>query len=326
MAGRKQEIRLDSKDRKILLELDTDATVGLKEIARKLRTTKEAVSYRIRQLEEKRIISNYTAIYHPLKLGLMYFKLYLKFAHITEGKRKELVDFVRRERNFSWLASSEGSFDMMIGVHFPSVLDFDKYKNGLFSRFDSMFQRDSFAVLTEGEAYPRQYILGTRNPMRKVFQFCSPSSKEELDKKDLEIIKLLSANSRAPLTEIARSAGLTDKVVRYRKKMLEKKGVIVGYKLFIDYRRLGYTLFKCLVKLRGASPQRFHELLLYARQHPNVVYWQRVLGEWDVELDIEVSSMEEFYAIASEMRYRFSDIVQRFDTLLVTEDIALPHF
>ena len=319
-------MQLDAKDRKILLELDNDATIGLKQIARKLRTTKEAIAYRIKQLEEKGVIRNYTAIYNSLKLGLAYYKLYIKFAHITEEKRQAVIDFVKKEKNFGWLATSEGSFDLMIGVHFPSVLDFDRYKNRLFSKFDSIFQKDSFAVLTEGEVYPRQYILGTKNPMRKVFLFCSPSEKENLDPDDLKIIKALSMNSRAPLTETAKSTQLTDRIVRYRKKILENKSVIVGYKLFINYRKLGYMFFKCLIKLQGTSPERFRDMLLYARQHPNVVYWQKVLGEWNVELDIEVSSIEEFYTIANEIRYKFSDIVQKFDTLLVKEDTAVSHF
>ncbi len=319
-------INLDNKDRKILLELDNDATQSLKQIARKLRASKEVVAYRIKQMEKSGIIRGYTAIYHPLKLGFYYFKLYVKFAHVTEEKWKEVIDFVKREKNFSWLATSEGSFDLMVGIHFPSVLDFDKYKNRLFSRFDRFFQKDSFAVLVDGEEYPRQYILGTKNPVRRVFQFCSASGKEKLDPEDFRIVQALSMNSRMPLSEIAKAAGLTDRVVRYRKRLLEKRGVIVGYKLFINYRKLNYILYKCLIKLQNADSKRFHDLLLYARQSPNVVYWQRVLGEWDVELDIEVPSIEEFYGIANDIRYRFSDIVQKFDTLLITEDIAVRHF
>lgn len=319
-------IKLDAKDRKILLELDTDATQSLSKIARKLRTSKEAVSYRIRQLEEKGIIQNYIAIYNPAKFGLTYYKLYLKFSHITEEKRKEVIDFVKKEKSFSWLASLEGSFDLMIGIHFPSVMDFDNYKDSLFSRFGSVFQSDAFAILTEGEAYPRQYIFGINNPMRKVFVFCNSTKKEALDNEDMKIIKAVSSNSRSRSTEIAELTGLTPRIVKYRKNILEKKGVIAGYKLFINYRKLKYILFKCLVKLQNTDKKRFHDLLLYARRHQNVIYWQKVLGEWDVELDIEVSSIEEFYEIANDIRYKFSDIVQKFDTLIVTEDMAVSHF
>jgi DNA-binding Lrp family transcriptional regulator len=321
----KGTVKLDQKDRKILLELDTDATASLNSIAKKLRTTKEAVSYRIHQLEEKRIIQNYTAIYNTSKLGLTYFKLYIKFSHITEKKKMEIIQFVRNKTNFSWLASSEGSFDLMIGMHFSSISEFEKYRDELFRKFDSFIQRSSFAILTEGEAYPRQYILGTKNPMRKVFLFCNDAKKEILDSEDLLIIKGLSLSARSPIREIAKSIKLTPRIVNYRKKILEKKGVIVGYKIFINHRSLNYIMAKCLVNLHKLSPERYKDFKLYVRQHPNIVYCMKVLGEWDFELDIEFESMEEFYRIANEIRDKFSDVMQNFDTLIVTEDWAVPH-
>ncbi len=312
--------KLDEKDKRILLELDTDATQSLKQIARKLRTTKEAVSYRIKQLEEKKIISNYIGIYHMTKLGLTHYKMYIKYAHITDKKKRGIIDFLLKKKTFRWLASSEGAFDLMIAIHLPSIFDFEHFKDRFFSRFDSVFQKSSFAILTEAEAYPRQYILGGRNPLRKVFVFCSPSTKENLDIDDLKIIKALSMNSRASSNEIAKMTGLTDRVVRYRKSILKKKGVIVGYKLVVNYRKLNNLFFKCLIKLQNADEKRLHDLRSYARQHPNVVHWLRVLGEWDVELEVEISSIDEFYEISNEIRNRFSDIIQTFDTVLVTEE------
>src|SRR3989338_1349959 len=114
-------MELDAKDRLILLELDNDATVGLKKIARKLRTTKEAVAYRIRQLEEKKIISNYIALSHFTKLGLTHYKLYIKYSHISAEKKKEIIDFImiyfRSEENhielYSIVAFHEAGADTL---------------------------------------------------------------------------------------------------------------------------------------------------------------------------------------------------------------------
>ena len=119
--------------------------------------------------------------------------------------------------------------------------------------------------------------------------------------------------------------GLTDRIVRYRRHLLEKKGVIVGYKLAINYRRLNYLFFKCLIKFQNLSAKRLHELKLYARQHPNVVHWLKVMGEWDLELEVEMPSIEEFYKMSNEIREKFSDIIQTFDAVLVSEEHAMTH-
>ncbi len=316
---------LDEKDRKILLELDTDATQSLKQIARKLRTTKEAVAYRIKQLEDKKIIANYIALANFAKLGLTHYKLYIKYSHITEKKKREVINYVLREQNLGWLASTEGAFDLMIAIRFPSLFHFEKFKDRFFSRFDSAFQRNSFAILTEAETYPRTYLLSGKHLLRKAFIFCSPADKERLDIEDMLIIKALSKDSRASSVEIANATGLTERIIRYRKKLLEKKGIIVGYKLAINYRKLNYLFFKCLIKFQKANEKRLHELKLYAREHTNVVHWLKVIGEWDLELEIEAPSIEEFYRISNDIREKFADIIQTFDAVLVSEEHAITH-
>ncbi len=318
-------MNLDAKDRRILQELDNDATTGLKEIARKLRTTKEVVAYRIKQLEEKKIITSYIALSHFAKLGLTHYKLYIKYSHISAEKKKEIIDFILKEKNLGWLASCEGSFDLMIAIRFHSLFEFEKFKDSLFQRFDSVFQRNSFAIMTEAETYPRQYILGGANPPRRVFVFCSPANAERMDEEDMKIIKSLSMNSRASSTEIARMTGLTDRIVRYRKQLLEKRNILVGYKLAINYRKLNYLFFKCLIKVQNVNEKWLHELKLYARQHPNIIHWIKVLGEWDLELELEVPSIEEFYNISNEIREKFSDIIQTFDSVLVSEEHSISH-
>ncbi|MCX6815581.1 MAG: Lrp/AsnC family transcriptional regulator [Candidatus Aenigmarchaeota archaeon] len=318
-------IKLDEKDKKILLELDTDAAQSLKKIAKKLRTTKEVISYRIKQLEEKGIITSYIGIYHMTKLGLTHYKMNIKFSHITEEKKKEIIDYLLKEKRFLWLALSEGEFDLMFAVHMPSIFEFERFKDQLFSKFDSYFQRSSFAIMTEAEAYPRQYILGTKNPARRPFLFCEPVERVPIDEDDWKIITALSMNGHASSNEIAKMTGLTERIVRYRKSLLEKKGLIVGYKLVIDYRKLGNMFFKCFIKLQNANEKHLHSLRMYARQHPNVVHWLRVLGEWDLELEIEVPSVDKFYEISNDLRNRFSGIIQTLNTVLVTEEHLTRH-
>lgn len=312
--------QLDLKDRKILVELDTDASQSLRQIARKLRMTKEAVHYRIKQLEEKGIISNYVGIYHTTKIGLTHYKIYLKYLHIKDSKKAEIINHILKEKRFVWFANTEGAFDLMISIHFFSVFDFERFKDRLFSRFDSVFHKSSFAILTEAESYPMGYLTGGEMAAKKPFVFCGSSKKEKIDADDLKILKALSINGRAASSDIARMTGLTDRIVRYRKGVLEKKGIIVGYKIIADYRKMNHMFFKCLIKLQGGSSKRIHDLKMYARSHPNILHWLRVLGEWDIELEIQVPDINTFYSISNDIKNRFSDIIQTFDALIVTEE------
>ncbi|HIP90348.1 MAG TPA: Lrp/AsnC family transcriptional regulator [Candidatus Nanopusillus sp.] len=63
-----------------------------------------------------------------------------------------------------------------------------------------------------------------------------------IDVIDLKILQILSENARTPYTRIARILGLSEAAIRKRVKRLERKGVIEGYTIKINYKLLGYNV------------------------------------------------------------------------------------
>jgi len=64
----------------------------------------------------------------------------------------------------------------------------------------------------------------------------------ELDEKDMKILRMLAQNGRISFSEMARSIGLSDVAVMKRVRKLEQKGVIKGYTVVVDPKKLGYNL------------------------------------------------------------------------------------
>ena len=60
------------------------------------------------------------------------------------------------------------------------------------------------------------------------------TSKIKLDLKDKKILRILSDNSRTPLTQIAKQVGLSRDSVEYRIKNYEKSGLIEGYRTLVN--------------------------------------------------------------------------------------------
>jgi len=91
-----------------------------------------------------------------------------------------------------------------------------------------------------------------------------PRRRLELDEMDLSILRELAVNARVSYTELARRLGVSDVAVAKRVRRLEELGVVRGYTVVVDHRRLGYNmvsltgldvepeeLFKVASKLRG---------------------------------------------------------------------------
>lgn len=83
---------LDEIDRKILAELQEDASQSLDEIARKVGTSKTPVWNRIRKLREAGVVVRQTAVLDPEALGLeaCFFVLIRTSEHESEWQKKFL--------------------------------------------------------------------------------------------------------------------------------------------------------------------------------------------------------------------------------------------
>ena len=63
------KIKLDLTDRKILTELDKNCRISNSVLARKVNKSREAMKYRIKQLQQKGILTGFITSINPNKLG-----------------------------------------------------------------------------------------------------------------------------------------------------------------------------------------------------------------------------------------------------------------
>ena len=95
---KRMSVRLDEMDRKILGELQEDASQSLDEIARKVGSSKTPVWNRIRKMKDAGVIGRQTAILDPEALGLeaCFFVLIRTSEHEAEWQKKFLKTLQER--------------------------------------------------------------------------------------------------------------------------------------------------------------------------------------------------------------------------------------
>lgn len=312
---------LTKSQNKILFELDKNARLSGSQIAKKLNYSPEAVNYNIRNLE-KEIITNYITLTDFSKLGLTHYKFNLKFNHFNEEIRKEVVNFLKNERSVKWIADCEGSFDLMFSMRCKTIFEFDCLKERFFYNFDKYLNRKTIALVSEAITYTRGYIL---NQKKEAFILYSGSEEIQLTEEESKILEAISSNCRVEIPKLSKKLKLTQRVIRYAIKQLEKKEVISGYKLAIDYQKINYLFFKLFINLQNASPERIKTFKHYCKEHPNFTYWVKVIGSWDMEHELEVKCIRDFYNILSDIRTKFSDIIQTMDAVMITHEHKIVH-
>ncbi len=127
-------VRLDELDRKILKELQRDASQSLDEIAKTVASSKTPVWNRIRKMREAGVIGQQTVILDPEALGLeaCFFVLIRTSEHEAEWQKKFLKSL--RERPEVLEAHRlAGEIDYILKVRVKNARAYDEFYQALIS-------------------------------------------------------------------------------------------------------------------------------------------------------------------------------------------------
>ena len=85
---------MDVKDRKILYELSKNSRLSASQIAKKVGVSKDAVIYRMENLEKLGIIQKYMTVVNLRKLNYRTHILFLEFRKFDLETEKKILDFL----------------------------------------------------------------------------------------------------------------------------------------------------------------------------------------------------------------------------------------
>jgi Lrp/AsnC family transcriptional regulator for asnA, asnC and gidA len=111
-----KRINLDYLDKKILSFLSKDARISFVDIASEVGESAKVVAYRIKKMEENKIILGYRPIINHTILGYTYYKLFLHLNRISKETLHQLKNYIKN--NFAVIYFVEG-----IGL--PADLDIE---------------------------------------------------------------------------------------------------------------------------------------------------------------------------------------------------------
>ena len=316
---------LDLKDRKILFELDSNSRASCSQIAKKVGLSTEVVNYRIKRFEKEKLITQYQLILNLADLNIIQFKICLSLQHITSKKLDEIISLIKALDYVKWIVQTKGRWDMLIALEAQSLETVNTIKDEILSIFENYLSEKSISILVEAQTFNRNYLLKEkRMPSQRTIM-----KKERtiiLDDIDMKLLKLLSQNARTPLIELASKIKLSPRAAHYRLKQLEKTKLIRGYKIALDYEKLGIKFYKTFIQLDNPRPERVKSLTRYLSMKENVIHNVLVLGNWDMEPEFEVYSEEEFNKVLEELNDAYSDIIKNIEILTITKEHKFVYF
>lgn len=314
--------KLDLKDKKILFHLDLNARQSDKEIAKKVGLSRDSVRYRISKLVEEGYINYFMVLLNTMKLGYNWYRTFFKFQNLTIKKEEEIIDYLKER--VSWITKVEGIWDINTGVFCKNIYEFRDILNGFVLRYGGYIKSYEVAIVTREWNYHRDYLLNRKQkqtePQLMGFNNNEEYKIEDIDEMDYKILEVLLKNARMKTIDIARKLKTTEVVVRYRIKKLTEKGIILGFKPFLNIHKMGYQYFKIHFALQNLTIEKKKQILSYVHAHPNTLHTTELVGGDDLETEFQVRNNEEFYEYIKEMRLKFDGVIKDYKFMQYTQE------
>ncbi|HVV03485.1 MAG TPA: Lrp/AsnC family transcriptional regulator [Puia sp.] len=117
-----------------------------------------------------------------------------------------------------------------------------------------------------------------------------------LDEKDKAILRLLQADAKITVREIATKVHLSTTPVHERIKRMEDTGVILRYATLVDHSKVKKGLMAiCYVSLKEHNKRSGSRFIKTIQDLPEVVECYIISGEFDFMLKVVADNMDDYY-------------------------------
>ena len=299
----------------ILRQLELNARLPFSKIGKKLRMSQQRVSYAVDSLIKKNIIEQFYTLIDYSKFDVMNFRVYFKVNYTTQDEFNQLIEHLKKEPSTSWIANCGGRYDLICTFLAYNPSSFNKTLKEIMRKFPKQLENYTILTTIVSRSFGRKYLFQKVKSFPQENIVGGDRKPEIVDETDLKILSLLAPNARVSAVEIANKLELTAKTVIERIKKLQKREIIRSFKQALNVRQMRDMVFVVAIKEHNVVPEAEDELMNYLKIHPNVVNVVKTLGEWDMEIQIEVENWDIFRSIVIGLRQKFKSLIQDIENI-----------
>jgi DNA-binding Lrp family transcriptional regulator len=303
-------VKLDLLDKKIITELNKNVRSSYSEIAKKLKTSKEVINYRIKRLERERIIKEYVTIFG---FGYWAHKVLINFSKINFIEDEKILKYLHSNPHINWLTPCTGAWDLVFAIMAKTPKEFDLILREIMQNIGVYVGNYKIGISVGSETFGHTYILNSINEAKSVKK--NNYYDIDFDEKDKQIAKLLHQNSRIKLMDIYKQTKIPIDTIKYRIKKMEKNSIIKRYRLILDTSKLGYNRYEVFLRFINLTDDIISKFREYAKENPNIEFFSRCVGSWDIELTVHFENQVKLRSFILDVKEKFGENIQLFETI-----------
>ena len=142
---------------------------------------------------------------------------------------------------------------------------------------------------------------------------------DELDKKDVEILKMLRKDSRTPMGVIGNKLEISKATVSRRVASMEEGNMITKYSLDIDHASMGLMRSMVMLQIVGSPASIIIEQL---RGFEEISHIYKTFGDHNILCEVYTRNVDELYEMIQTRMLKMPSVrTVEVDILLESEDI-----
>lgn len=146
----------------------------------------------------------------------------------------------------------------------------------------------------------------------------------KIDIKDKKLLYEIELNARLGTSILGNKIGLSQEGVYYRLNRLEKKGLITGYRTFLNFGKIGYTGYAVYCRFQNVTKKQKEKIIEELKQHDHIYWIAGFIGKFDFAFALMAKNIVYFNDMFTEISTKYNDMLKDFTIAIRVEFIQFP--
>src|SRR3989344_608737 len=197
-------VKIDEKDKKVLRQLELNCRQPYSILGRKVGLSIEVVRYRIKRLEEEKVIDRYVTLLNATKIGHESYRWYLQLQNADSAKIKEIITYLQKDPHCIWVSTCTGRWDLIAVFSVASALQFEEVAKAFSYKYYPYILETQFAVALNVYFFKSKQFEGEKTGNVEIPHWGGEQAIPALEQEEIQVLTELCENPRQNVVDIAR--------------------------------------------------------------------------------------------------------------------------
>lgn len=297
-------------EKRVIVGAQFAARESITTLAKRIGVHTHIAQRALRKLRERGILTPYVVV-DVSKLGFVDYAVFFSVSPDSARMHRKLIQFLKQSSQVPWIAEFTGEYHYACSIICRHISEVDDFLLSLGRNVGVEMTNRMVSTRTSWTIFPQRYLSPELASSGVCYGVQSDKDVVKCDELDIRLLRLLSGTKGPSDAECARMLGEPATTIRYRRSLLEEKGVIVSYAFSIDVASI--ERHPCIFLLQMKTPSRDlrRRLHAFAVSEIDTDCLLAGVGAWDYELTIAAESPGDIAEFQRRLLDRFSkDISQ----------------